>query len=106
VRFWADAVRTAPAGDSLPRFELGNVFFRAKMYEDAKRAYEATAAAESGGRPVELANTLSNVANALAAAGHYSEAAAEWDRVFAVLPGVPRNLYDRALLSLHRLDFE
>jgi tetratricopeptide (TPR) repeat protein len=105
VRFWADAVRTAPPRDTLPRFELGNVFFRAKMFDDATNAYEATAVADEAGTPLELANALASVANSLAAAGHYAEAGAVWGRVFDVLPGVPRNFHDRALLRLHRFDF-
>jgi protein O-mannosyl-transferase len=107
VRFWADAVRTAPPGDTLPLSELGNVYYRAKLYEDAARAYEKSLQPVApDADPLDVANVLSNVANAWAAAGDYRSAAAQWERVFALEPLVARNWYDRALLDLHVLDFE
>ncbi len=106
VRFWADAVRTAPAGDALPLSELGNVYYRAKLYEDAALAYEKSLRRVApDADPLDVANVLSNVANARAAAGDYAAAIAPWERVFALEPLVPRNWYDHALFELHRLDF-
>lgn len=106
VRFWAEAVRTTRADNTLPIAELGNVYYRAKMYEDAARAYgKALRLMQPAFDPSRTANVLSNIANALAANGDYGRAARLWDTILTLQPDVARNWYDRALLELHVLDF-
>lgn len=67
--FWRQTYATTPKTNSLPGNELGNVYYRAGMFEQALRIYQVTSQTVAGAPYVS-----GNTANALTQLGRYDEA--------------------------------
>jgi tetratricopeptide (TPR) repeat protein len=107
VRFWVDAVATTSPKNDLPRNELGNVFYRAGLYQKAIHHYE-----EALGEDLKLArppNTMSlrgNLAHCFQKLGRYDESLTFRRSLVDDFPNVARVHFDLAVTSLSVLQFD
>ncbi|HEX4513202.1 MAG TPA: tetratricopeptide repeat protein, partial [Polyangiaceae bacterium] len=96
VELWAKACRTAPRGDALPLNELGNVYFRAGLFERALPIY---------GRALPNVAASVNYGSTLDQLGRYDEAVVEVEMLCAAHPKLADNCLTAALVEMHQLRF-
>ena len=82
LAFWRATYETTPKTNSLPGNELGNVYYRAGLFEHALRVYRVTAQTVADD-PFVLGNT----ASALSQLGHYDDALELFERLCAERTG-------------------
>jgi tetratricopeptide (TPR) repeat protein len=101
LAFWRSAYETTPKTNSLPGNELGNVYYRAGLFEHALRVYRVTAKTVTDD-PFVLANS----ANALSQIGHYGDALALFERLCAEQGDVASHCLKAALVEASELNFD
>jgi tetratricopeptide (TPR) repeat protein len=98
LEFWRSTYQAAPKTNALPGNELGNVFYRAGLFEMALRVYQVTAKQAIGD-----AHVLGNAANSLSQLGRYDEALNALQRLCAARPEQAKYCLDAALVEVHEL---
>jgi tetratricopeptide (TPR) repeat protein len=101
LAFWRAAYETTPKTNSLPGNELGNVYYRAGLFEHALRVYRVTAETVADD-PFVLGNT----ASALSQLGRYEDARALFERLCAERTDVASYCLKAALVQLSELHFD
>jgi protein O-mannosyl-transferase len=101
LAFWRATYETTPRTNSLPGNELGNVYYRAGLFEHALRVYRV-AAETVADDPYVLGNT----ASALSQLGRYPEARALFERLCAERTGVTGYCLKAALVEASELRFD
>lgn len=102
--FWAEAHRRSHPDNGRPLLELGNVYYRAGLFEEAIDLYRR---AGEAARRTEVqkdlpAVALGNIANCLSQLGRYDEALALHRRLVAARPGAFTHQHDLGLVLLHQ----
>jgi len=101
LAFWRAAYATTPKTNSLPGNELGNVYYRAGLFEHALRVYRVTAQTVADD-PFVLGNT----ASALSQLGHYADARTLFEQLCAERPDVASHCLKAALVESSELHFD
>jgi tetratricopeptide (TPR) repeat protein len=101
LAFWRATYETTPKTNSLPGNELGNVYYRAGLFEHALRVYRVTAETVADD-PFVLGNT----ASALSQLGRYDDALALFERLCAERTDVASHCLKAALVELSELHFD
>jgi protein O-mannosyl-transferase len=99
--FWRSAYETTPKTNPLPGNELGNVYYRAGLFEHALRVYRTTAETVADD-PFVLANT----ASALSQLGHYDEALGLFKQLCAERPAIASHCLKAAFIESSQLHFD
>ncbi|MCC6901926.1 MAG: hypothetical protein IT377_23345 [Polyangiaceae bacterium] len=98
---WRQAYHATPKANPLPATELGNVYFRAGLYEEAAAIF---ALAAQDGRHSSVAR--GNLGVALGQLGLYPAARGHLRRLCAEQQRIAKFCLDAALIELHSLNFE
>jgi tetratricopeptide (TPR) repeat protein len=101
LAFWRAAYETTPKTNSLPGNELGNVYYRAGLFEHALRVYRVTAETVADD-PFVLGNT----ASALSQLGRYEDARALFETLCVERTDVASHCLKAALVELSELHFD
>ena len=99
--FWRQTYATTPKTNSLPGNELGNVYYRASLFEQALRIYRVTSQTVADDPYV-----LGNTANALTQLGRYDEALQLFTRLCREHADVASHCQKAALVALNELHVE
>jgi protein O-mannosyl-transferase len=101
LAFWRAAYENTPKTNSLPGNELGNVYYRAGLFEHALRIYRVTAEAVADD-PLVLANT----ASALNQMGRYDDALALFERLCVERTDIASHCLKAALVQASERRFD
>jgi tetratricopeptide (TPR) repeat protein len=102
LRLWRVGVETTPPENTMPRFGLGNVLMRKRLFAEARRQYEKALPYASVGERPGLLGGLANVRSEL---GDYDGAVELMRAVLAVEPGLALNHFNLGVAEARRLAF-
>ncbi|MEZ4230791.1 MAG: hypothetical protein R3B89_16560 [Polyangiaceae bacterium] len=100
IQLWSEAYRSTPKGMGLAGNELGNVYYRAGLFEHARAVFERVER-----DAVHEHSPNSNLAAALAQAGRYVDAQRILVPACSQYPRLPKLCLDAGLGELHLLQF-
>lgn len=101
LELWRQAYHSTPKGNVLPGNELGNVYFRAGLYEEAAALFAHTA---ERGRHSSTAG--GNLGSALSQLGLYAPAQRHLQTLCVAHQRIAKFCLDAALVELHLLNFD
>lgn len=106
VALWTEAARRAHPRNPRPWLELGNLHYRAALYEQALAFYEQPRHASGDRTGGAQALLQANRGSTLSLLGRHAEAGAVLEHALAGSPQTPKLWADLARVRLHALDFE